>query len=196
MAQREQNPVHMGLDSPLAIARWRALFQGILAIPHIFILYFLGLGLSILTFIAFWSILFTAKIPRGMFDFMVTIHRYQWRVTSYVLFMRAAYPPFDFTAASEDPGGDPATLSIDYPERLSRLLPFVKWLLAIPNLIVLLFVGIALYVVLVIGWLAVIITGSWPAGLRRFVVGAARWALRVQVYTYLMTDQYPPFSLE
>jgi hypothetical protein len=48
---------------------------------------------------------------------------------------------------------------------------------------------------MVVAWFAVIITGRWPAGLRDFVVGAGRWARRVDAWFYLLADPYPPFSL-
>ena len=55
---------------------------------------------------------------------------------------------------------------------------------------------IAVYVVVVIAFFVVIFTGSWPAGMRDFVVGVMRWSSRVSAYILLMTDQYPPFSLD
>ena len=70
----------------------------------------------------------------------------------------------------QDPGDDPAPLSVEPAAKLSRGLIFVKWLLAIPHYIVLFFLFIAVYVVVIIGFFAVIITGAWPAGMRHFVV--------------------------
>ena len=188
-------PVQLDLETPLRIARWRPLVHWLLAIPQLLVLYFLGIAIGILTFLAWFAILFTARIPPGMFDFMVMIHRYQWRVISYVYWMREPYPPFDFSASAIDPGGDPATLSIEYPARLSRILIFVKWLLAFPHYLVLLFLGVAAYVGWVVSFFAVLVLGRWPAGLRQFLVGVVRWGTRVQAYVYLLTDTYPPFSL-
>ncbi len=90
----------------------------------------------------------------------------------------------------------PVRLDIEYPDHLSRLLIFVKWLLAIPHFIALFFLGIGAYVVLIISWFAVIITGAYPEGMFNYMVGVLRWAARVQAYVFLMTDAYPPFSLE
>lgn len=193
---RAESPVTLELDAPLAVARWRPLVHWLLAIPQLVVLYALQLALNVLTLVAFFTVLFTAGIPRGMFDFMVMVYRYQWRVTSYVSWMRESYPPFDFAAASQDPGNDPAKLEIVYPARLNRLLPFVKWFLALPHYVVLLFLGIAAFVALILAFFAVLFTGRWPEGMRRFVVGVTRWSTRVQVYIGLLTDQYPPFSLE
>ena len=124
------------------------------------------------------------------------ILRYQGRTYSYISWMREPYPPFDFTPSIPDPGNDPARLSIEYPERLSRLLIFVKWLLVIPHFIALLFVFIGAAFVWIPGFFAVLFTGRWPEGMRRFLIGALRWSMRVTTYAYLMTDVYPPFSLE
>lgn len=65
-----------------------------------------------------------------------------------------------------------------------------------PHYIVLLVLFIAVYVVVIIAFFVVIFTGSWPAGMRDFVVGVMRWSARVNAYILLMTDQYPPFSLD
>jgi hypothetical protein len=89
----------------------------------------------------------------------------------------------------------PLRFDVDYPERLSRWLIFVKWLLVIPHIIVLVLYSIAYLFTLVIAWFAILFTGRYPEGLFRFGVGAMRWTLRVQAYLYLMRDEYPPFSL-
>jgi hypothetical protein len=86
-------------------------------------------------------------------------------------------------------------LSTEAAPKLSRGLIFVKWLLAIPHYICLLVLGIGVYVVAIIAFFAVIITGSWPEGMRNYVVGVTRWSSRVNLYILLMTDKYPPFSL-
>ena len=88
----------------------------------------------------------------------------------------------------------PVTFDVDYPERLSRWLIFVKWLLAFPHYIVLVLYGIAYYVTLIIAWFAILFTGRYPRGLFDFAVGLLRWSIRVSAYTNLMRDDYPPFG--
>jgi hypothetical protein len=73
----------------------------------------------------------------------------------------------------------------------------VKWLLAIPHYIVLVFLAIAAVVSVVIAWFAILFTGRYPRGLFNFVVGVMRWGARVEGYAFLLvTDRYPPFSLD
>jgi hypothetical protein len=83
---------------------------------------------------------------------------------------------------------------VAYPQRLSRLLIFVKWLLAIPHYVVLFFLGIAGFVVWFIAFFAILITGNYPRSLFDFSVMLLRWTARVNCYTSLMTDEYPPFG--
>ena len=189
-------PLQLDLDAPVAIARWRPIVQWFLAIPHFVVLYVLAIVQRVVFIISFFAILFTGKMPDGLFGFNAMVLRYQWRVVSYAWFMREDYPEFAFPVEGTDPATEPARLSVEPAAKLSRGLIFVKWLLAIPHYIALLVLGIAAYVVVVIAFFAVIITGDWPEGMRNFVVGVMRWSARVSAYILLMTDQYPPFSLD
>ena len=188
-------PVRLELNREYEVERWRPLVNWLLAIPQLIVVYVLGIVFEVLALIAFFAVLFTKKIPTGIFGIMAMYQRYSWRVNSFALFMRNEYPPFTFETTAADPGTDPAVFSIEEPAELNRWLPLVKWLLAIPHYIVLLFLFIAVAVVKLITFFAVIFTGRYPEGLRDFVVGVFRWSVRVQSYVFFMTDVYPPFSL-
>ena len=91
-------------------------------------------------------------------------------------------------------------LQIERPdgERLSRCLPLVSWLLAIPHVIVLAFLEhVAALFAVAFAWFTILFTGRYPRGAFGFVVGVMRWGLRVTCYAILLTtDRYPPFSMD
>lgn len=95
--------------------------------------------------------------------------------------------------------GYPAQLSIEAPEKLSRGILILRllfgWLyIGIPHGICLALYGIAVFIVAIIAWFAVLFTAKYPAGLFKFVEGYFRWQWRVNAYWFFMTDKYPPFS--
>ena len=136
-------------------------------------------------------ILFRQKYPRWWFDWNLELQRFGNRVGVYLALMDDRYPSTD----------EHQSVHLDYPypdaERdLNRWLPLVKWFLAIPHYIVLLFLDIAAFVVVIVAWFAILFTGRYPRGIFDFVQGVIRWHNRVTGYAFvLVTDRYPPFSL-
>jgi hypothetical protein len=104
--------------------------------------------------------------------------------------MEAASTPADPAA------GYPARLSVEYEEPLNRFLPLVKWLLAIPHYILLFILYFAAIFTLIWAFFVVLFTGRYPLQVFYFLVGVMRWSARVNAYVLLMTDRYPPFTLE
>jgi hypothetical protein len=137
-------------------------------------------------------ILFRQKYPRWWFDWNVQLLRFENRVGAYLLLLRDEYPSTDDEQAVH--------LDVDYPDvprELNRWLPLVKWFLAIPHFIVLVFLTLAAIVVAVIAWFAILFTGRYPRWAFDFVVGVMRWHNRVFGYAFvLVTDRYPPFRLD
>ena len=136
-------------------------------------------------------IVFRLRYPRWWFDFARELTRFEARVGAYLGLLTDRYPS---TVEEQS-----VHLEIDYPDveqDLNRWLPLVKWLLAIPHYIVLVVLFLVAIVAVVIAWFAILLTGRYPRGIFDFVVGVGRWSLRVQAYAFLLvTDQYPPFSL-
>ena len=91
----------------------------------------------------------------------------------------------------------PVSLTGEYPERLNRFLWLIKWVLVIPNLIVLWALNWPTLVTVPFTWLFIIIAGRYPRVLWNYHSGLLRWGWRVGFYSYSMgaTDEYPPFSL-
>ena len=110
-------------------------------------------------------------------------------------------PPRAMTAGGRPGSGPPSPdypvrFEVDRQESYSRLLPFVKWLLAIPHYLVLIFLYIGVFFAAIAAFFAVLITGKFPPGILTFVEGTVRWTYRTTAYAMLMTDTYPPFSLD
>jgi Domain of unknown function (DUF4389) len=191
-------PVSFTFDSPDHIARWRPLVAWLLIIPHAIVLYAVQIVASVCIFISWFAILFTGKQPEGLAGFPMLLLRYQNRVMTYSMFLQEEYPPFTYPMQGADPADYPH-LRVDVTPDITgrnRVTVFFRYFLLIPQVIVLLFVGLAAGVAIVIAWFAVIITGKWPDGLRNFMVGYLRWTTRVNGYAFLLTDDYPPFSLD
>jgi hypothetical protein len=189
-------PAQLEFRGDSHVARWRPLLQWLMAVPQLAIAYALSSVRSVLTFISFFTVLFTKRIPRPLFDFTAMTFRYEWRATSYALFLHEDYPPFDFQPASEDDGVEPhSKLSLAYPEELNRWMPLYKWILAVPHYVVVFGLMVGALFAVIGGFFAVVVTGEYPEGLRNFLVAAYRYNFRVQAYIGLLTDQYPPFTL-
>jgi len=134
--------------------------------------------------------LFRKKYPRWWFDWNLAFTRFNTRVSAYLLLLRDEYPSTDEEQSVH--------IDITYPnaQELSRGLPIVKWIMAIPHYIVLVCLGVAVWVVTIIAWFAILFTGRYPRGMFGFVVDVYRWSIRVLAYAFiLVTDKYPPFSL-
>ena len=212
---RQTYPVRIEGRLDPELSRWLWLVKWLLAIPHYIVLAFLWIAFIVLTVVAFFAILFTARYPRGIFEFNLGVLRWTWRVAfySYAALGTDRYPPFTLGAAPDYP----ATLDVSYPDELSRGLVLVKWwLLAIPHYVVVgIFVGgsgaaaashaddwawgagLGLIGVLVLfAGVVLLFTTRYPRGIFDFALGLDRWVARVVAYAGLMTDRYPPLRLD
>lgn len=191
-------PAVLTVETAEPIDRWRPLVQWLLAIPHFFVLYVLQIVAEVLGVVSWFVILFTGKLPEGIAGFQALYLRYGNRTTAYAGFLRPEYPPFTFETVPADPGDYPGVRTDVVPalEDRNRVTTFFRLLLAIPHILVLAVLGLAASIAWIIAFFAVIITAKWPDGLRGFVLGYMRWNLRVNAYLFLLTDEYPPFSLD
>ncbi|MHB1490070.1 MAG: DUF4389 domain-containing protein [Cellulomonas sp.] len=206
-------PVHLAARPPERLSTGLWLVKWLLIIPHVIVLIPLWVVFVLLTVVAFVAILVTGRYPRGIFDFNVGVLRWTWRVSYYAYSALATdlYPPFTLAEMPDYP----ASLSVEYPERLSRGLVLVKWwLLALPQYVVIgLLTGpqvgyqtdqgtryqgqIGLIGILVlVAAVLLAVRGTYPRHLYDLVLGLNRWVFRVTGYVCLMTDVYPPFRLD
>ena len=211
----ESYAARLEIDYPDQLDRFTTFFRVIWAIPILIVLAILNAasndrlivldeagevveqatdsvgGITVSLFLAtLLLIVFRQKYPRWWFDFAREFTRFAGRVGAYLLLLTDEYPSTTDEQAVH--------LEVDYPdaEQLNRWLPLVKWLLALPHYVVLVVLYIVSVPVVIIAWFAILFTGSYPKGLFDFVVGVARWSLRVDAYAFLLvTDEYPPFRL-
>jgi hypothetical protein len=148
-------------------------------------------GVGLLFAAPLLMILFREKYPRWWFDWNVNLLAFMNRVGAYWVLLTDVYPATDEEQSVH--------LQVPYPDEkqdLNRWLPLVKWFLAIPHYIILVFLYIAAVVCVIIAWFAILFTGRYPKGLFDFIVGVGRWGNRVTAYAFILTtDKYPPFSI-
>jgi hypothetical protein len=182
-------PAVVEISYPSELNRWLPLIKWLLVIPHLVVLFFLGIGALFVAIYAFFVVLFTGRWPRGAFEYLVGLYRWGYRVSVYFHLMTDAYPPFSL---ADDPAY-PARLNIEYPEHIANWRPLVQWLLAIPYVLV---AGVLYWltgILTIIAFFTVLFTRQIPRGLFEIMVPGLRWTLRANAYAYFMTDRYPPF---
>ena len=168
-ASANRYPAAFTFDPPEAVANWRPLVNWFLVIPQLFV------GAALRTVSQVLAV----------------------RTSVFTAFLREEYPPFEFAMTPADPGGDRVHVDVQPQlEQRNRLSVGFRLILAIPQLIALALLSIVGWVVLVVAFFAVLFTARWPAGLRTFTLGVMRWWLRVEAYLLLLTDEYPPYTLD
>jgi hypothetical protein len=207
------------LEGELApkLSRWLWLVKWLLAIPHFIILFFLWVAFVLLTFLAFFALLFTGRYPRGMFDFNRGVLRWTWRVAyySYSALATDEYPPFTL----KDVQSYPARLELDYPETHRRGLPLIGWwIIGAPQYAIASIlsgyvvsgsaaaggsgaswqyvatglIDILVFVVAVL----LLFKNRYPHDVYDVLMGFNRWCFRALAYGALLTPVYPPFRLD
>lgn len=203
-------PVSVSVDPALAPRnRLTTAFRLILAIPHIILVGGVGIGFAhradngetfggeggllgvaaaFLAVVSWFTIVVAGTHIAGIRQFTSFYMRWRVRALSYLMLLVDPYPPF----------GDapyPASIEIAEPSVRNRLTVAFRIILAIPHLLVLVFVLFAWTLTTIVAWFAILFTGAYPQGLYEFGVGVLRWRLRLEAYLLLMVDDYPPFSL-
>jgi len=171
--------------------------KGLLAIPHLILVYALGSLAWAAAYIGYWIVAFTGRLPDGLQTFMSWYLRWYTRIVGWYTGVTDVYPPFEPEPADYLPDVDPprneapskgwAVAGIFFP---------VKALAALPHLILLAFLWFAVAVGSWIGFIVVAFTGRLPIPFQDLYMGTMQWTVRLASWLYGLTDRYPPFDLE
>jgi hypothetical protein len=187
------NQITFDLDYIEKRSRLTTFFRLILAIPvEIFlILYFIAV--YVVAIIAWFVLLFTARWPQGLYDFVAGGVRLYGRVTAYTYLGLDKYPPF---SGGEEPDY-PLVVGVGPPlEKYSRLKVFFVALYAIPVLIVTYVMAILVELVSILSWIVIVVTGKQPQGLQDVLKLGMSYTTRALGIPLMLTQHYPGISAE
>ena len=191
-SQASNYPATFEADGPSPQSRLSVFFRLILLIPHAIPVAVIMLLAEILLLLAWFAILFTGRFPARFSGFMTGALRWQARANGYAWLLTDAYPPFSLGDEEQYPVRSRFDVTL---EGRNRVTVFFRPLLAIPHFIVLSVLGVIGEFALVIGWIVALFTASLPAGIHSFLAGVQRYNNRLSAYLFLLTDEYPPFSI-
>ena len=183
-------PVNLEMDHQEEYSRFLPIIKWLLLIPQYFVYFFVVIGAMFVAFAAFFAVLFTAKYPRGMWDYMVGVQRWGLRLNAYAYFATDKYPPFTLQETPEDT----VRLFAEYPEHVSRWRALFAWLVGIPYFIVAYVVIIIGQICSFFGFFTILFTKKLPMGLFDMIRKAMLWSTRAGFYMYFMSTVYPPFD--
>jgi hypothetical protein len=186
-------PVHFDVEFQERYSRLTTFFRLILAIPHIVVLILWGIAVEIVVFLSWFAILFTGRYPDGFFTFVTGFLSYSTRVSCYLFLLTDRFPPFGSGSAGD---GYPVQVSVDRPERLSRLTTFFRLFMAIPAYLVAYILRLLGQLFALFAWVLIIVIGRLPKGLFEVMELPQRYQLRFTAYLALVTDAYPWFQEE
>jgi Domain of unknown function (DUF4389) len=186
-------PVHFDVGYQERYSRLSTFFRLILIIPHAIWLGLWGIVVFFTTIVAWFAVVFTGRYPRGLFRFTQAYLSYYVRVNCYAYLLTDKFPPFGGGSSGD---GYPVQLSVDVPERLSRLTTFFRIIMAIPALLVLRILQLLAQLLAFFGWFVIVIMGRLPKGLFEVMELPQRYQARVTGYLLLLVDAYPWFQEE
>jgi len=151
----------------------------------------LSIGMGVVVLPTLLAIVFRGVYPSYALRFNQSIVELSTRITAYALLLNDNYPSIEANSSVRVVFPD-----VEGGKKLNRLLPLVKWLLAIPLYIVGIVYAIYGLIMLIVGWFAVIFTKAMPQPVADVLFGVTRFWNRVLGYAFLLvTDEYPSFSL-
>jgi len=173
--------------------RLTTFFRGIVAIPWQIVQSLYSFAASFAVFFAWFAIAFTGRYPEGLYNFNAGFLRMSTRVNGFYYLMNDAYPPFGGEEAPE------YSIRVGVPEPLdnySRAKTIFRLIVGIPVYLLMIVQAVILTVCTVIAWFSILFTGKLSDGLFNPMRSANAYITRASAYFMLMTEDWPPFSME
>jgi len=183
-------PLQIEIDYQEKRSRLTTFLRILLVIPHIIALAVLEFVAFFAVIVAWFALLFTARWPQGIYDFVFGVYQYYARVYGYLYLLVDPYPRFTIEA---DPSY-PVRVLMTPPDQYSRLKVLLRILYVIPAYIIAYVIGLVLSVVIFVDWIVIVILGRQPEGLQDVSRFCFTYLVRVQALFILITETYPPFS--
>ncbi len=174
-------------------SRLTTFFRGILVIPHVIVLYLIGIALFFTVIGAWFAVVITGRYPQGLYDFNSNALRWLSRVNAYWYMLVDKYPPFDFGEHPEYPLQ--MTFAGPLP-KYSRLKAFFRTLIAIPVLLIAYALALVYQICAIAAWVVGVILGRQPRGIFDGLQLGLAYQAKAAAYLLLLTETYPPFSNE
>lgn len=187
-AEEAAVPVRLTIPYPERLSRLLLFFKWLFVIPLWIAAGLWGIAAGIVLVIAFFTILFVGRFPRGLFDFVVDWYRFVLRVTAYFPYLLV-----DKWSPEED---HPLQFEVEYPERLSRGILLLKFLALISSVVVNL-ATVAMYIIIIFAipaWFIILFTGRYPREMYKVAVMLFQWEARIYSWQYLLRDEWSLFG--
>ena len=166
--------------------RWTAALRLLLAIPHLFLLFFLGLAAVVVVVIGWFGALFTGRLPGFATQYLSGYVRWQARVNAYLYFLTDSYPPFSF-----EPVPEYAVRLAVRPGRLNRWAVLFRIILVIPAYAVGSVVSNGASIVSIVSWAVTWITARLPEPFYEAYRVVLRFEARLWAYLFMLSSEYP-----
>ncbi len=173
--------------------RLTTFFRYIVAIPWIIVDYVYLIAASVVVFIAWFALVFTGRYPQGMYNFVGGILRYSMRVSAFLSLQTDEWPSFGL---KEDPSYPVRVHFASRAAKQSRVKVFFRLILLIPLLIMAQIISYVLLAVAAVSWVTIVFRGYQPAAIHNALAWSLSWTTRMNAYSWLMRDEYPPVGDE
>ena len=183
-------PLSFIVDQPAQRSRLTTFFRIIVAIPWLIGIYVLEIIGGIAIIIAWFVLLFTARFPQGLYDFVVGVLRFYARTIGFLVLLSDDFPPFGL---SDEPYA--IRLVADPPlEQYSRLKVLLRIFYIIPAVILVYVLQIAAELTAIASWVVIVFTGKQPDGLQNALKFCISYIVRAYGLLFLITETYPAFD--